>query len=257
MDVRLDHVPPLGAVADVASEVRRSWGLRPTSRLNLDRVCARLRIEVSVVSMGVPSGGAQGFLIPTLEGGFRIEVDPEPARGWDSVAAPLRKPVARHRTRFLIAHELSHILFFEPSPRGPRRLVPDGPRQERFCDELARALLVPPQAAAETGFTPEAVVSLQRHFDVSMEVALRSVAQTAEDHGKGVAWLLLHRRGEVLVQWTSADRQLTAGALRHLRRLSGVAAERGRAEGRVAEGDRPAHALYLPGREQVIVTQAA
>jgi hypothetical protein len=206
-----------------------------------------------VLSMGVPDGGAQGFLIPKVNGRrFRIEVDPEPAAGWESVAPNLRKSLARHRTRFLVAHELAHTFFFADGPTGPERVVFDSPGQETFCDELARALLVPHEAAVELPFTPEGVVELQRRFDVSMEVALRSAVAA---HGEtGVAWLLLQRDEETLVQWTSADRRLTSRALRALRRLAGRASRNGQAEADLMTPNHLAHALYLPRRKQVIVT---
>jgi Zn-dependent peptidase ImmA (M78 family) len=249
--LQLDHVPPSEEVTTVAEKARRAWGVSPTSCLDLPRLCERLGIEVSVLSMGVPEGGAQGFLIPTIEGRFRIEVDPEPASGWQSVAPGLQRTLARHRQRFLIAHELAHTLFYAGGPAGPQRLVLDSDQQETFCDDLARALLVPPAIARETPFTPDGVVELQRRFDVSMEVALRS-AVTA--HEGTTAWLLLIRRDELRVQWTTAERQLTTRALPDLRRLAARAVKEGRAQARLAGVEQTVRALYLAEREQAIVT---
>lgn len=249
----LDFVPALSEVPDVAGRARRAWGVGPLDRLDLDRVCESLDIEVSVLSLGVPDGGAQGFLVPRAGGRrFRIEVDPEPAGGWGSVAPDLRKALARHRKRFLVGHELAHTLFFAEGPAGPKRVVFDSPRQERFCDETARALLVPRAAAAAIPFAPEGVVALQRRFDVSVEVALRSAVAAHGDGG--VAWLLLQRDEQTLVQWTSAERSLTTRALRALRRLAGRAFREEQAEADLVAPNQPARALYLPRREQVIVT---
>lgn len=253
MSLRLNRVPPLGEVADVAREARRAWGLHQASRLDLDRICDRLGIEVSVLSMGAPGGGMQGLLIPRRGGGFRIEVDPEPTNGWESVAPPLYETLKRHRKRFLIAHELAHTLFFEDRYADrPRRVVFDSPQQEIFCDELARALLVPRCAAASLPFDPEGVVALQHRFDVSMEVALRSAVATHED--AEAAWLLLRHDEKMLVQWSSMDRRFTARALHALRRLAAVASRDRHAEATLNTGKMHAQALYLSHREQVVVT---
>lgn len=249
--VQLDHVPEPNEAPNIARALRKAWGARPAGRLDLKRICDRLGVEVSVVSLEVPDGGAQGFLIPRANG-FLIEVDPEPRGGWQSVSPSLRSSLERHRKRFLIAHELAHTLFYEDRPARPRRLVFDSVRQEAFCDELARALLVPQEIAATLPFTPEGVVELQRRFDVSMEVALRS--SVASHPGTGIAWLLLQRHDEMRVQWTSADRSLTARALRALRKLATRASRNGSAETGLVAPNRPARALYLPHREQVIVT---
>ncbi|HEX8688977.1 MAG TPA: ImmA/IrrE family metallo-endopeptidase [Solirubrobacterales bacterium] len=249
--IPLDCVPALNEVPEVAREARRSWGVGPTSRLNVERICKRLEIEVAIVSLGVPDGGAQGFLLPRTDGRFLIEVDPEPRNGWPDVAPPLRASLRRHRQRFLIAHELAHTLFYE-GPSGGRRLVMDSPCQELFCDELARALLIPPEVAAELPLTPEGVVEIQRRFDVSMELALRGAVAAHGD--SGAAWLLLHRDEKTLIQWTSAHRSLTSRALHALRKLAARAAREGCAVAGVIAPHRRARALYLPRREQVIVT---
>jgi hypothetical protein len=200
--------------------------------------------------MGVPDGGAQGFLVPQEEGGFRIEVDPEPAGGWKSVAPGLRRSLERHRKRFLVAHELAHTLFFEAGPQGPRRLVLDGARQEEFCDEFARALLVPEEIAAQLPFAPESVVELQRRFDVSIELALRGLA-AAHD---GIGWLLVQREDKTLIQWDSAGPNRTARSLGALRKLARRAAQTAGEVTMPLGRDGYGRALHLTGREQAIVT---
>ncbi len=246
----LHYVPEPDEVPAVARKARHAWGLGPASRLDIARVCRLLDIEVSFVSLDVPDGGAQGFLVPRANGRFRIEVDPEPPGGWQSVPPALRRPLARHRKRFLIAHELAHMFFYEDGPAGPQRVVFDSARQEAFCDEFARALLVPGEVAADLPFSPRSAVEIQRRFDVSMEVAVR--ASVAVHTDKGVAWLLLQRAGKTLVQWTSADRSLTAQALQALRTLAARACQDDSVEA-LAPIER-AQALHLPKREQVIVT---
>jgi Zn-dependent peptidase ImmA (M78 family) len=55
-------------------------------------------------------------------------------------------------------------------------LIADSARQEKFCDEFARALLVPPQVGGAMPETPVSIVNLQRRFDVSLELAARALA---------------------------------------------------------------------------------
>lgn len=252
---RLARVPTPALAPELARAIRRACGLQQTSRLDLGRVCRHLDAEISVQGLDVPAGGAQGFLIPRPTGGFRIEVDPEPRHGWRGVAPGMRKTLERHRKRFLVAHELAHTLFYEDGPEGPRRRVFDSEPQERFCDELARALLVPAAAAAALPFTPRGIVAAQRRFDVSMQVAMRGVV--AARPRDGAAWLLLRRRGETLVQWGSTDRSLTRRLLDDLRRLAAHAFDGDGVEASLEGVARRAQALHLPGRAQVIVTMAA
>jgi hypothetical protein len=245
-------VPSLDEVPNIARELRQAWGVGCAARLDPNRICDQLGIEVSRSPLGASKGGAQGFLIPKAEGGFRIEVDPEPRNGWHSVSPEIRGALERHRMRFLLCHELAHSVFYEEGPTGPRRIVHGSTQQEAFCDELSRALLVPRDEATALPFSPQSVSMLQRRFDVSMEIALRSAV--AAHCAGGVAWLLLQRDEETRIQWTSAERSLTAATLKALRGLAQRAARAGTATTRIAGADRLAHALFLKHRDQVIVT---
>lgn len=89
---------------------------------------------------------------------------------------PLRSQLRRQRARFRIGHELGHTFFYWRDREEPERHLIDSPAQERFCDAFARALLVPPQVASERPPTCATILDLQREFDVSLEVAARSVA---------------------------------------------------------------------------------
>lgn len=253
LTLRLDHVPEPAAVTSLAAQARHCWGATPDAKLDLGRACNRLGVEVREVALEVPAGGAQGFLIPR-PGGFLIEVDPEPHGSWESVPRALRAQLRRHRKRFLIAHELTHTFFYGDGPTGPRRVVFDSPQQEIFCDEMARALLVPAAVAAALPFEPESAVEIQRRFDVSMEVALRALAAAHGDHA--VAWLLLRTREETLIQWTSANGRLTKRAMKELRTLATGAAKTGRSESVLLSSGSCAFARHLPKRNQVIVTWA-
>lgn len=241
---RLDRAPNPAEAPKIAAKLRVAWGLSSQEKLDLDRVCERLGAEVSTIHLDVPRGGAQGFLIPRTDG-FLIEVDPEPSGGWGSVRAALRLDLSRHRRRFLIAHEIAHTLFYRSGPDGPRRAVAASAAEEDFCDALARALLVPQVAAASLPFDPDSALHLQRRFDVSLELSLRSLASAHPDDR--AAWLLLHRDGEILVQWASGSHQLPA-----VRELAKQAWSGNTNLDHGSDGS--ANALCLRERGQVIVT---
>jgi IrrE N-terminal-like domain len=249
---RLERVPMPAEAPEIARQARAFWGLPLRERLDLDQLCGHLGIKVATADLAVPRGGAQGFLIPRGDS-FLIEVDPEPRGGWPSVREPLRRQLWRHRWRFLVAHELAHTLFYAPRAEGPpRRIIPDSDRQEAFCDELARSLLVPTEVATSLPFRPESAIELQRRFDVSMEVALRSLVASRGE--TGAAWLLLRRQNEMKIQWSSASRRLTTQVLRGLRDLAANAYLERSAEARLRASSERALAVYLPERQQVVVT---
>lgn len=248
---QLDHVPAPDEVAGLAARLRQAWGVAPGARLAVEEICAHFGIKVEERSLGGRRGGTQGLLLPERRG-FSIEIDPEPRGGWSGVAPAQRHLLRRHRSRFLLCHELAHTLFYRCDRNGPQRLVLDSAAQETFCDELARSLLVPGEAARALPFRPAAIVRLQRHFDVSMEVAIRSAV--AAHSQRGAAWLLLRRGESTLVQWTSADRSLTARVLAGLRSLVESAAGSSSGRARSTIPSLRAEALFLPCRCQAIVT---
>ncbi len=85
-----------------------------------------------------------------------------------------------------------------------------------------------------------------------MELALRGLVSAHA--GTGAAWLLLRREEETLVQWTSAEGGLAARLLRAVRKLAERAFRSGQATTELKERVGNAQALYLPRREQVVVT---
>jgi hypothetical protein len=134
---------------------------------------------------------------------------------------------ARHRRRQRIAHELGHTLFYRACGEGrPRRTAAAGrPEEERFCDEFARALLVP---VPDGDVTAQTVVALQQSYDVSLEVAARVAATAPGQPTVGLWWW---RAGDpattpLLAQWVSDERlarrvgvvgwQTSAGSLPNL-----------------------------------------
>lgn len=251
----LDRVPSLERAPFLATALRESWGVGTSAPLDPEEICRNLEIDLVERSLGASAGGAQGFLIPHHGGRFRIEVDPEPPCGWSRVAASAATPLRRHRMRFLTCHELAHTVFYDRSGNGaPTRLVGDSPEQETFCDELARALLVPRGAASELPSDTESVIALQRRYDVSMELALRSVV--AAHHG-AVAWLLLQRDDGIRIQWTSAARAHTASALGTLKQLARRAARAISVEVKGEDAGGRFEARFLAPRRQVIVTSSS
>ena len=237
-----------------------AWRLRASSgtgsgRVDVEALCRSAGCQVSLGSLRGANGGLQGLLIPTKPGRFKMIVDGQPP-GLETTSAKLKAALLRHRRRFIMAHELGHTFFF--SWRGARGYQhhPPGPEQERFCDEFARALLVPPRLVARYQARADSVPAIQRRFDVSMEVAVRSLSAS---HGRGLfsALLLRLEDGPDLTrpQWRDPHDNPSG------RWWSGALIEEaiatGRARGSLAWADgrsSTAEACCLPKRRQVIIT---
>lgn len=256
MDRGLMEVPPLGAAPGIASALRREWCQRHDSRLDLEGVLNSLGIALMLTDLGGGAGGPQGLLTPLKDGGYRIEVDPTLPSVGVAGDDPLLDEIRRHRTRFIVAHELAHTLFYWEGRKGPERLVHDSTEQEQFCDALASALLVPSGSARDLPLHPDSVVSLHRTFDVSVEVAARALI---EAHQGGVAWLMVVPDGqeEPWVQWGAEKTRDTVSPWRLLTRLADRAkdgpASRGRLRWRGGQTTL-ARSLYLADRRQLVVT---
>lgn len=108
---------------------------------------------------------------------FLLRVDPTPKHRWTDLPATRRKTISRHRLRFRIGHELGHTFFFERrEDAGPKRVRPWTVGEEGWCDEFARALLIPPGSAKRLPAIADSVFELQSRFDVSLEVAARALS---------------------------------------------------------------------------------
>lgn len=200
------RVPPLSHAWTLARQVRLA-ALGP-GRVNaplsdLDEILRLGGCEARETELSAREGMQEAMLIPLPRNRFAISVDPTPPGGWAQVRPALRESLRRHRLRFRVAHEIAHTIFYARAGGEPRRVVRDSPAQEAFCDEFARALLVPPPAAATTPLAPEAVHALQRRFDVSLEVAARSVAAAHGPSAIVVLWYRPHDENAVRVQWSS------------------------------------------------------
>lgn len=260
LDRGLTEVPPKTAVGQIAAALRCNWGVEEDAKLNLNDILEAIGIEMILSDLGGAEGGPQGLLTPLTGGGYRIEVDPSPPLGWGPRNAALREEVSRHRVRFVAAHEIAHTLFYWRGRGGPERLLGDSPMQERFCDALAAALLVPPTAAAQMALHPQSVVELHERFDVSIEVAARALVDA---HGDGVAWLMIvpEDASEPWVQWGAERSSEAVGPWSLLSRLvAKVRHSDAVAEGRLrwrSGRQTLARGQFLTERRQLVVTARA
>lgn len=112
-------------------------------------------------------------------------------------------PGASVRSRFSLAHEIGHTLFFElrDGQLKPRKDAPRGDDLEMACNRAAGMILVPTKALRRelrqhTVLGADAVVSLAAKFQVSPAVMLRRLHDTGAFE---VDWspVLTSRTGEV------------------------------------------------------------
>ena len=109
--------------------------------VELHRLAATANAEI--VRMQDLNGDA--ILMP-VRGGFQILVNAAASAG-------------RYRTS--VAHELVHTLFYTiPEQGAPRRAIPHNQREESFCFDVARHLLVPQEHLEAIGVLRESDVTL-------------------------------------------------------------------------------------------------
>ena len=101
----------------------------------LSKICKAFRARVVYLprkDFDPDEAGTPALLIPSEEGGFIVLVA--------SAAAPRGSALARK----YIAHEISHMLFYDYRNEGlPPRVAPypPTPKEERFCDAFAKELV--------------------------------------------------------------------------------------------------------------------
>ena len=127
--------------------------------------------------LGVDHGGPEALIFPGPDRRLLIRVDSRPNSPWGTDEEDLRQEIRRHRLRFRVAHEVAHSFFFERGVRGARRLRRSSPLEEAFCDHFATSLLVPPTVVARVPPVADSALELHRHYDVSVEVAVRALAR--------------------------------------------------------------------------------
>jgi IrrE N-terminal-like domain len=165
-------------------------------------ICRAGRLRISQATLSAAAGQQEALLIPLDDDRFGISVDPTPRGGWAGVRRELRPELRRHRYRFRVAHEIAHTLFYDRGGVRPRRLLPGSAEEEQFCDEFARALLVPPRALRRTRPSASSIVALHRRYAVSLEVAARAMASARA----GLRITLWYQRHDVWdIQWTNAS----------------------------------------------------
>jgi len=260
----LTVVPPLREATTLAGAVRTAvQGLRKASQpiLDLARLAELGGFDIEERELSARRGMQEAMLIPRKPDRFVICVDPEPPGGWAKVDAGVQAPLRRHRMRFRIAHEIGHSFFYSRSGTEPERCVGDSELQEAFCDEFARALLVPEQITARSRVTAAAVWRVHRRFDVSVEVAARALAASWRGRAEVVIWywrpetatpawpctppIALHR------QWANgsgAGADALAEVQRHLCRY----ASRNRLRSPLAWSVRGGEVACDPGRQQAV-----
>jgi hypothetical protein len=208
----LTQVPPVRDAPVLAAALRATLGPADSTDgplLTLTPLTVAGRCVVSTETLSAAGGQQEALLIPLDDNRFGICVDPTPRGGWSKIRPALRPEVERHRHRFRVAHELAHTLFYDRSGTRPRRLRPGSSEEESFCDEFARALLLPPYAVRQRPPTGHSVAMLHREYDVSLEVAARGMAAAQE--GLAVAVWYQRPGGGWHLQWANVPEQHTVG----------------------------------------------
>jgi len=256
-----EGLPPRRVANRLARRVRAAATLPADGPLDVDVLCRSGGFTLVRQRLGAARGGYEGRLAP-LRSGFQITVDSEPRGGWTAVPSASRKALSVHRERFRVAHEVGHTFFYERRPgRMPERRLPDSRAQERWCDEFARMLLVPPPTARALPATASSVTRLQEQFDVSLQVALRSLA--AAHRCQAALWFWeLGRDGEpgnLVRQWATVPRRVPVKPWREHSLVDEALQASDEVAGpmpqlrRERAAPHAATALALPERRQVIV----
>lgn len=225
---RLGMLPDEPQTVALAERVRVSvlgdegWDRGP---LDVAETCVAGRFQLQERALGAAGGGLEALLVPRREH-FELVVDAEPPGGWELVAPALRAGLARHRLRFRAAHEWAQSFFYARTVDGIVRRLPDSADQERFCDQFARALLVPASVAAALPARAASVTALQRRFDGSLELS----GALAQAHPQAAFWVVVTSTDETSAPLHAMafagvlplGHQHSAGPRRAGRPLSGV-----------------------------------
>lgn len=208
---------PLAAVPGEHIAVRLAGQVRKMvsddqSACNLEKVCTVGGFAWREATLDAKRGGHEALLVPRIDGGFEIFVDPSPPAMFSRRAASVDRTV-RRRTRFRIAHEIGHSFFYDRRFRPARRLVPWDEREEAFCDLFASALLIPPNSVNAFPCTPKAVLKIADTFDVSIEAAARAFSKWKAEvsilglEGSRIGPSL----GSLKILWSVGPARFTAG----------------------------------------------
>jgi hypothetical protein len=237
------------AASEVSLAIRQRLLGRDQALLPLDdmqHVATAAGAAVFEGDLAAAGGGCEALLIPVASNHFRIIVDPTPRSGWGQRHAE-QKAVHRQRVRFRVAHELGHTLFYRRFPtQVPSRARERSQPEEDFCDRFARALLVPDSVLRDCR-EPEHLVDVQQAYDVSLEVALRGLAEVLKLDAALFFWN--DRDHRPVVQWTNLPNQRRLGKWRRATRAA-------LSDTRISLNVQSAKGLMLPRRRQALVLQS-
>lgn len=172
-------------------------------RLILERACCDVE---ETDELGANDGGVEALLVPRC-GGFTVLVDPRPDGGWRADESE-RALISRRRVRFRVLHEVGHTFFFDSQWARAGRARSTSTAEERFCDAFAAALLLPPAVVRRTRVSAVAAFELAETFDVSPQLAARSLA-TLHPKVSSVALFVESPHG-LRVQWASSEHSAQA-----------------------------------------------
>ena len=205
-------VPSRAIAVELAEEVRRAVFKKGTAMrdaCDLHEVCREGGFLPRRADKAFSAAKHDALLIPRPDGGFSIVVDPIP-KDEDRLSVDIN----RHRNRFRIAHEIGHSFFYDRSFSPPCRLVPVSVKEEIFCDEFASALLIPRSIVAEKAVDPASIFELHKQYDVSVEVAARSLSRVSPNTTIiGLLWKSHPKSGEGMrIVWSAGPRYLPSNA---------------------------------------------
>lgn len=252
-----DEVPARRESLKLADRVRAAFlgtGHREDLISDLHGHCRQGRLRARHARLSPDKGGAQALLIPLSGDRFDVPIDPTPVSGWGQLPAELREELRRHRSRFLLAHELGHSFFFRRGINVPQRDLAHSREEEDFCDEFARWLLIPREVAQRQPLEAEAVFQLHRRYDVSVQLAARAMAEASD----GARWALLFRRARAdgdcwQLQWASSGSpKWTRGLMGH----PAVSQALGDSNPPSKLGYPPLDAAFSPSRGQLVLVGA-
>jgi hypothetical protein len=94
----------------------------------------------------------------------------------------VRRGLSMERQRFTIAHELAHLLLLNPGTEGiVRRTRPQADGEERLCDDIAAALLLPRDWIVERYRYRSRNLSTIRHLAKQTETSLSAVTARLQE----------------------------------------------------------------------------
>jgi hypothetical protein len=182
------HAKPL--IQQIADEIHEDCGAQPLP-VSLSAIVAMFRVSLRIAEPTSSRGAAK---IAPIRGGFEATIfrssdgpndSAHPSFDLEAViaSAPTREG---NRTRFTVAHELGHTLFYarENESSYPTRIVAQPAsfeqarwREEGLCHDFARALLIPKNTRSLISNTPHmgVLVDLVRAARVTPEPLVRRI----------------------------------------------------------------------------------